>query len=159
MMNGTLGPLDEDVRLRRLAPAISAIIPVEELGRLQLLRIAASLAQGLPDGYAREILRAAAALVVHPEPITKRVFYSANAGTVAHIGDRVFAMGRLEYLCRLHLEPHKAEWDAAATLERQGSTAYAVVAWPGTHYLGLIGFNPAGVVATAVSRLAPTGGN
>lgn len=42
------GPLDEDEqeRLQRLAPAIATMLPVEDRGRHELLRIAASLAKG-----------------------------------------------------------------------------------------------------------------
>lgn len=150
MMSSMHGPLDEDARLRSMAPAIAAIIPVEERGRHELLRIAASLAQGLPDGYAQEIVRAAPALDVHPAPIDERLSYSPNAGTLARIGGHVYVLGRLAYLRWLHLEPNKAERDVIDALEHRDNAVYAVVTLRDVHCLGLIAVSGVNTVAAMV---------
>lgn len=155
MMNNVLGPLDEDERLRRIAPAIAAIIPVEDRGRHELLRIAASLAQGLPDRYAQEILRAAAALTVHPMLIDERLLYTPSSGTLARIGSANFILGCLEYLRQLYVEPHKAERNVIEVLERQGNVVYAVVAQRDAHCLGLIAIKATATGAVAESRETP----
>ena len=149
MMETALGPLDENERLQHVAPAITAIVPVEDRGRHELLRIAASLAQGLPDVYAQEIWRAAEALGVHPAPMEERLFYSPDIGTLARIGGCGYVLGRLSYLRRLHVEPHKAERDVAEDLERRGNAVFAVVVQHNAHCIGLIAVNLAAAARVA----------
>ena len=151
-MNTIVGSCDDDMRPAHIVPAISAIIPIDERGRHELLRVAASLAQGLPDVYARELLREAPALGVHPVPVDERLSYSPNEGTFARIEGRAYVLGRVSYLRWLHVEPHKAERDVIDALEKRGDVVYAVVAQHDSHCLGLIavsGVNAVAAVAAA----------
>lgn len=146
-MNSNVGSRDDGVRPESIVPAISAIIPIEERGRHELLRVAASLAQGLPDVYAQEIVREAPELEVRPVPLDERLAYAPNEGTLARVDGNVYVLGRVSYLHWLHLEPHKAERDVIEALEKRGDAVYAVVAQRDSHCLGLIAVT--GVTAAA----------
>jgi cation transport ATPase len=133
------GPAQEVDLLHQYAPDLTAIIPVEDRGRHELLRVAASLAQQIPDSYAQTIAIAAQALRIQPAAVDEVITQITDQGILARFEGRLVALGRVEFLGRIGALPHLAELHAAETIEDLESIPYFIVIVAERRCLGLLG--------------------
>jgi cation transport ATPase len=142
------GPADEAERLVRHAPELVAVVPIEDRGRHELLRLAAALAAHLPGRYAAALVAAAGALGIQPARVEEVLSTAEDRGIVARIEGRTVALGRQDYLAELGVQPRLAEQHAAERVEVGRTAAWFVVALEGAHCLGILGVKEPGPMAS-----------
>jgi len=138
------GPAHEADLLHRYAPALTAIVPVEDRGHHELLRVAASLARQLTDPYAQTIVAAASVLCIQPGPVDEVIMEVAAQGILGRFEGRLVALGRVEFLGQIGTLPHLAELHAAEKIEDLASVPFFVMVVENRHCLGLLGIKVAG---------------
>jgi hypothetical protein len=137
-----LGPAEEEDRLRRIAPNITMVAPVESRGWRELLRLATGLAERIPGEVGRHVAEAADALRIQPAHVDRVVTAAADSGALAIVEGRLLALGGRLFLRELGIKPQVAEVRLADRIERSGDVALFVVAVARGRILGVLGIHP-----------------
>ena len=118
---------------------VTAVIPVEDRGQNELLRLAAALSLYLHSELAEAIVIAARSESVVPAHASQPLWRDAEHGVVARIEGRQLVLGRYDYLVQHGVAPKLAELHAARQVEARGGTALYLAVLEDGRCLGIVG--------------------
>lgn len=118
---------------------VIAIIPIEDRGRQELLRLAAGLGEHLQPEYASALADAAHQENIIPAQVEEVTTYDGVQGVAARVESRHLALGQYPYLLQLGLAPKAAEVHVARRITAAGNTALYLMVVEDNRCLGLIG--------------------
>jgi cation transport ATPase len=118
---------------------VTAVIPVEDRGRHELLRLAAGLGAYLRPEYGEAIEAAARSEDIAPAHVETVMICDVGQGAVARVEGRHLALGRYGYLVQLGLVPKPAEVHVARHIEATGNVALYLMVVEDGHCLGILG--------------------
>lgn len=119
--------------------SLAALIPIEDRGHHELLRLAAALGAYLRSEVAAALARAASAEGIIPPTVGVVIAQDPAQGVLARVEGRHLALGSHTYLTMLGLAPKRAETHAAAGLEASGVEVLYLVCVDDAHCIGLLG--------------------
>jgi cation transport ATPase len=126
-------------RIHTEAPGLVAVLPIEDRGRHELIRLGAALARHLPGATGSPVLNAAHALGITVPEVEKIEEVQPDEGILALIEGRHVAFGRETFVSRVAQHPHLAEREAGHRIEAQNGVAFYVVVLDSKHCVGLLG--------------------
>jgi cation transport ATPase len=122
-----------------LRARVIAVIPVEDRGRHELLRLAAGLGEYLQPEFAAALTAAARSEDILPAHVEPVIVQDALQGVLARVEERHLALGRYGNLLQLGLVPKAAEVHVARRIAAAGNTALYLMVVEDGHCIGLIG--------------------
>jgi|GEM_PF-3392670 len=133
------GPTDELERIRQEAPGLVAVLPVEDRGRHELIRLGAALAGHMPGEAGRSILNAAHALDIKIPAVEAVEKVQPGAGVLGRIEGRQVALGTEQFITSVVQFPHLAILEAGHRIAAQHALPLYVVVLDRPHCLGILG--------------------
>ena len=118
---------------------VTAVIPVEDRGRHELLRLAAALGTYLQSDMAKALTTAARDEHIAPAHAWRPLWCDAAHGVVARVEGRQLALGTYSYLVQRGVVPKLAELHAARHVEARGGTALYLAVLEEGRCLGIVG--------------------
>ncbi len=118
---------------------VTAVIPIEDRGRHELLRLAAALGNYLQPTYRDALSAAAHGEGIMPATVEMVIAQNEAQGVVANVEERRLALGQYSYLLQFGLVPRAAEVHVARHIAATGNTALYLILMDVNRCLGIIG--------------------
>lgn len=130
--------ISDNKTARALHARVTAVIPIEDRGRHELLRLAAGLGEYLQPEFAKALATAAHDEDITPAQVETVTTYDATQGVLARVEERQLALGRYSYLVQFALVPKAAEVHVARHIAAIGNTPLYLMVVEDNRCLGLI---------------------
>lgn len=118
---------------------VIAVLPIEDRGRHELLRLASGLGAYLQPEFAEALAIAARDEDITPAQLETVTTCDALQGVLACVEERQLALGRYSYLLQLGLVPKPAAVHVARHIAATGNTALYLMVVEDNRCIGVIG--------------------